>query len=197
MISLLIVVLSIVNGGFQLRGDFMRVLEEDIIRWAEEYSTNKRIDPLFMLAIAAQESSFRANAISKSGAMGLFQFMPITVKDISERFGYPFDPYNPEQATKAAKIYLTWLCDKLLTENVSTLMFYLRDSNITYPHDLVLIAYNWGYGNLSKYINSRIIIEGNKMIPRSEEVYIELPDETKNYICKVNSYYKLYVFINQ
>jgi len=197
MISLLTVVLSIVSDGFQLRGNIMRVLEEDIVRWTEEYSTNKHIDPLFMLAIAAQESGFKANAISKSGAMGLFQFMPITVKDISERFGYPFDPYSPEQATKAAKIYLTWLCNKILTTEVSTLMFYLRDSNITYPHDLVLVAYNWGYGNLSKYIESRIIIEGNKMIPRSGEVHVELPDETKNYICKVNSYYKLYVFINQ
>lgn len=194
MISLLILVLSILNDGLPIRSDLM-ITQGEIIQWAENYPTKKYIDPLFMAAIATQESKLDHKAISSAGAKGLFQFMPITIRDITDRFKYPFDPYDPKQATEAAKIYLTWLCDKLLTEDTGRLIFYLRDSYIKYPHDIVLAAWNWGYGNVQKYINSRVVRNSN-IYEAKKEGHIELPTETKTFIAKVNTYYMMLILTN-
>ena len=196
MISLLVLVFNIQNAGLPLRGDNMNIVYEDIIKWAKEYNTHKYIDPLFLAAIATQESQLKHDAVSSAGAKGLFQFMPITIKDISERFNYPFDPYDPKQATEAAKIYLTWLCDKLLNEDTGRLIFYLNDANIHYPHDFVLIAWNWGYGNLQKYINSRVIRNKDGSLNVKKEGHIELPTETKTFVSKVNMYYIMLIFVD-
>lgn len=194
MISLLVLVFNIQNAGLPLRGDNMNIVYEDIIKWADSYHTYKYIDPLFMAAIATQESQLKHDAVSSAGAKGLFQFMPITIRDISERFNYPFDPYDPKQATEAAKIYLTWLCDKLLDEDTGRLIVYLNDPNIQYPHDLVLVAWNWGYGNLQKYINSRVVRNEDGSLEVKKEGHIKLPTETKTFISKVNMYYIMLVF---
>jgi len=194
MISLLLLVVSIPNAGLPLRSDTMNILHKDVIKWAESYSTNKYIDPLFMAAIATQESQLKHDAVSSAGAKGLFQFMPITIKDLAERFNYVFDPYDPKQSTEAAKIYLTWLCDKLLNEDTGRLIFYLDDANIHYPHDLVLVAWNWGYGNLQKYINSRVVRNEDGSLEAKKEGHIQLPTETKTFISKVNLYYAMLVF---
>ena len=169
----------------------MTITHKDIIEWSTNYQTSRYIDPLFMAAIATQESQLKHDAVSSAGAVGLFQFMPITIKDITERFNYPFDPYDPKQATEAAKIYLTWLCDKLLTEDTGRLVFYLKDPNIKYPHDLVLVAWNWGYGNLQKYIDSRVIRNKDGSLEVKKEGHRELPTETKTFISKVNLYYAM------
>lgn len=195
MISLLILVLNIPSGGLPPDGSgFMDIAYKDLLNWADSYHTYKYIDPLFMAAIATQESQLQDDAISSAGAMGIFQFMPITVKDISERFGYPFDPYDARQATEAAKIYLTWLCDRLLDEDTGRLIVYLNDPNIKYPHDIVLIAWNWGYGNLQKYINSRVVRNEDGSLEVKKEGHIKLPTETKTFISKVNMYYTMLVF---
>lgn len=170
------------------------ITQGEIIQWAENYPTKKYIDPLFMAAIATQESKLDHKAISSAGAKGLFQFMPITIRDITDRFKYPFDPYDPKQATEAAKIYLTWLCDKLLDEDTGRLIVYLNDPNIQYPHDLVLVAWNWGYGNLQKYINSRVVRNEDGSLEVKKEGHIKLPTETKTFISKVNMYYIMLVF---
>jgi hypothetical protein len=114
----------VVTGGVSDKSS--SVTFEQIERWANGFN------PDFLYALAMCESSLNPNAISPVGAKGLFQFMPITVRDLKERWDYTFDPLNPEQATKAAALYLTWLFDTL--------------------HDLekVLAAWNWGIGNIRK-----------------------------------------------
>lgn len=82
--------------------------------------------------VAYQESRFNPSAKSGAGAMGMFQFMPITVQDMKQRFGYPFDPFNWQQSAVAAAKYLAYL--------------YRQFSD----WQLALAAYNWGEGNLRR-----------------------------------------------
>lgn len=83
-----------------------------------------------LAAVASAESSFNPNATnSKSGAAGMFQFMPTTAK------GYGIDPYNVNQAADAAAKMLSGLIAK-------------------YNGDLAkaLAGYNWGGGNIDKAV---------------------------------------------
>ena len=116
-----------------IAGTVLGVTSDDIIEWAE---TNGCKYPQLLAAIAFAESSYRPTVVSSSGAIGLFQFMPATVKDIEDRFGYSFEPTNPQQATYAAQIYLGWLL-----------------SHFELYH--ALIAWNWGYGNTMAYLDGK------------------------------------------
>lgn len=81
-------------------------------------------------AIASTESNYNPDAKnSKSGAAGMFQFMPATAQ------GYGIDPYNPVQAADAAGKMMSGLIAK-------------------YNGDLAkaLAGYNWGGGNVDKAV---------------------------------------------
>lgn len=66
--------------------------------------TNQLLDRLQQV-----ESGGRANAVNKeSGALGAFQFMPSTVKMLSNQ-GIVFDPMNQSESRQAAKQYLEQL----------------------------------------------------------------------------------------
>lgn len=83
-----------------------------------------------LAAVASAESGFNPNATnSRSGASGMFQFMPATAK------GYNIDPYNPTQAADAAGKMLSGLIAK-------------------YKGDVskALAGYNWGGGNVDKAV---------------------------------------------
>ena len=103
-----------------------------------------------LAAVAQTESSFNPNAKnSKSGAAGMFQFMPATAK------GYGIDPYNVTQATDAAGKMLSGLIAK-------------------YDGDLskALAGYNWGGGNVDKAVKKY----GNNWIshaPKETQNYIK------------------------
>lgn len=81
-------------------------------------------------ALASAESSFNPNAKnSKSGAAGMFQFMPDTSK------GYGIDPYDVDQAADAAGKMISGLLAK-----------YDGD------YSKALAGYNWGGGNVDEAI---------------------------------------------
>jgi soluble lytic murein transglycosylase-like protein len=83
-----------------------------------------------LAAVASAESSFNPNATnSKSGASGMFQFMPATAK------GYNIDPYNVNQAADAAGKMLNGLIAKY-------------DGDVS----KALAGYNWGGGNVDKAV---------------------------------------------
>ncbi|HRV02161.1 MAG TPA: lytic transglycosylase domain-containing protein [Mesotoga sp.] len=119
----------------------VKVSPLQIMEWSEEVETKNEIEPELLAAIAFCESSFRSSVVSESGAVGLFQFKEIAVKDVANRLWKAFDPYDPEQSTHAAKYYLSWLMDHF-------------DSL-----ELVIMAWNFGYGNTKKYLNGGEIEE--------------------------------------
>lgn len=131
---------------------------EDIRTWVKQKSVDPQIESELLFAIACVGSSLNPEAVSKKGAQGLFQFMPITQQDLRERFAYPFNPFCSVCSTIAASIYLAWLFSR-------------------FPNDinLVLIAWNWGYGN------ARNFIQGKKP---------KLPKETEDFVKKVLTKYR-------
>ena len=85
------------------------------------------VDASVLAAVASQESSFNASAVSPAGAQGLMQFMPATAK------GLGVDPLDPNSAIDGAARYLS----SLTKQFGST--------------DLALAAYNAGPGTVSRY----------------------------------------------
>ncbi|TFV61707.1 UNVERIFIED_ORG: lytic transglycosylase [Bacillus sp. AZ43] len=85
------------------------------------------VDAALLAAVASQESSFNASAVSPAGAQGLMQFMPATAK------GLGVNALDPSSAVDGAARYLS----SLTKQFGST--------------DLALAAYNAGPGTVSRY----------------------------------------------
>jgi peptidoglycan DL-endopeptidase CwlO len=85
------------------------------------------VDPSLLAAVASQESSFNASAVSSAGAQGLMQFMPATAK------GLGVNALDPTSAIDGAARYLSQLT---------------RQFGST---ELALAAYNAGPGTVTRY----------------------------------------------
>jgi soluble lytic murein transglycosylase len=100
------------------------------------HAENYRLDPALVAAVIYQESKFRADARSDSGAVGLMQLLPETAKGIAARTGGSQfevdDLYDPEINVRYGSWYLRHLIDKYGTE------------------ERALAAYNGGQGNLDR-----------------------------------------------
>ena len=80
------------------------------------HAKNYDLDPALVAAVIYQESKFRADAKSSSGAIGLMQLRPDTAKGIAIRTGgsrfQVSDLYNPEINIRYGSWYLRHLLDK-------------------------------------------------------------------------------------
>jgi soluble lytic murein transglycosylase-like protein len=85
------------------------------------------VDASLLAAVASQESSFDASAVSPAGAQGLMQFMPATAK------GLGVNALDPTSAIDGAARYLSSLTKRFGST------------------DLALAAYNAGPGTVSRY----------------------------------------------
>ena len=101
------------------------------------HAEQNKLDPALLAAVIYQESKFRSDAKSSSGAIGLMQITPATAEGIAIRtHGSAFhtaDLYNPEINIRYGAWYLKNLFDKYGSEK------------------LVLAAYNAGQGNVDKW----------------------------------------------
>lgn len=143
----------------------------------EQYSIQYNVDPLLITSVIKVESNFNPKAKSKKGAIGLMQIMPLTAKEISEKYFNYFDfneeqLYEPEFNIKTGVCYVRILSD----------MF---NNNI----NLVLASYNAGLGNVQKWQQENPIIEYD-----SEEMPF---DETKNYVSKIDKIYNVLKYFNK
>lgn len=86
------------------------------------------VDPALIEAIIQVESSFRADAVSSSGATGLMQLMPATAGDMKVR-----DRYNPRENIHGGVRYISQLMKRF-------------NNNLT----LVIAAYNAGPGAVER-----------------------------------------------
>jgi len=94
-----------------------------IKKYANQYGVSEEL----IRALIQVESNFNPKAVSKAGAQGLMQLMPVhTVKQ-------GVDPYDPDQNVKTGLGYLSRLLNKY------------NDL------ELALAAYNAGEGNVDKY----------------------------------------------
>ena len=116
--------------------------------------------PVELRAMAIIESALQAKAVSRVGASGLWQFMPVTARayglEVNSMVDERFDPYK---ATVAACKYMKALY------------------NMYNDWSLAIAAYNCGPGNVNKALARA---GGN---PQSFwDVYWYLPSETRGYV---------------
>jgi soluble lytic murein transglycosylase-like protein len=107
-------------------------------------------DPIFVTAVIRSESMFRHRAVSHRGARGLMQIMPTTGRYIVERNN------------------MTWSGEDSLNDprtNVRLGISYLKylEKKFAGNREKVLIAYNWGPGNLMSASNRRLRVPEQSM----------------------------------
>lgn len=122
---------------------------------------NNQVGSSLLDALAMTESGGNPLAYnSKSGATGMYQFMPGTARDMGLKVGNGVDErLDPEKSRAAASAYLSQLIKRY-------------KGNVTDA----LQAYNWGMGNMDKYIAA-----GRSGF---------MPKETQDYPVKVAKYYQ-------
>lgn len=133
---------------------------EDAKLHLEEAAEAQSLDPAFVIAVAAAESAFNVNAISRKGALGLMQVMPAT----AERYGVVArSTSGGEHAVMEPKV------------NAQIGTRYLADLLRMFDGDkeLALAAYNAGEGAVIKY--------GRRIPPYPE---------TQQYVEKVMRFYR-------
>ncbi|WP_066477032.1 MULTISPECIES: lytic transglycosylase domain-containing protein [unclassified Sphingomonas] len=103
-------------------------------------ASRHRIDPLFLHAVIATESAYRARAVSRAGARGLMQIMPATGRGLGVADPALFDPAT----------------------NIDAGARHLKRLQRRYGtnFELILSAYNAGEGAVARY--------GNRVPPYAE-----------------------------
>src|SRR6185369_14302133 len=112
-------------------------------------------DPRLLDAVIDVESGGRANAVSPKGAVGAAQVMPATARSPGYGVEPLTDPTDPEQSRRFGGQYLGAMIRKY--------------GDV----DTALMAYNWGPGNVDRWI------AGGRNGP--------VPAETSSYVEKVKA----------
>jgi soluble lytic murein transglycosylase-like protein len=115
-----------------------------IVQEAEKLS----LSPDFALRIAQKETGNLANpeaAVSPAGALGVMQLMPRTARGLGVK-----DPLNPDENISGGVRYAKQMLDKYGDEK------------------LAAMAYNWGPGNVDKWLKSG---KGIEALPRETQKY--------------------------
>ncbi len=132
------------------------------------------IDPYLLLAVARQESTFRAAVRSSAGATGVMQLMPATAQWLAK--------ITSELTAKQAQELTHPLHSLYLGAHYLSRMLKRSDNNLVYA----LASYNGGPGNCDKW---------RKRFPTDDmDQFIEaIPfNETRNYVKKVLANYAAY-----
>ena len=106
----------------------------------------------------------KSNAVSVAGAVGNMQIMPVSLEDWNKQ--HPSQKYSMDDMTNEAKNVKVgkWMLEKRIPEILNS-----KKVPLTINH--ILIAYNWGCGNLVNWYKSGAVVA-------------RLPMETQQYICK-------------
>jgi soluble lytic murein transglycosylase len=130
---------------------------EQIVRG---HARNYQLDPALLAAVIYQESRFRVDAKSSSGAIGLMQLRPDTARGIAIRTGgnrfRTSDLYNPEINVRYGSWYLRHLLAKYDDEK------------------LALAAYNAGQSNVDRWR-----AEGKEIEFSETRAYVDRVEELK------------------
>lgn len=140
--------------------------EEHVERFSDEYGVPEEI----IYAVIKCESSFKADAISSGGAVGLMQMMPATFEDLCRRKGEEYNEsllYDPKVSIEYGTYYLSYLYSRYGV------------------WETVYAAYNAGYGRVDGWLEDpEIGVDGRlNNIPYKE---------TREYVEKVADARKVY-----
>lgn len=137
-------------------------------------AAKNNIDPYLVLSIIKAESKFNKHATSSKEAKGLMQIMDSTAEDIKNNMDIDNnkkDLYDEEVNISLGCKYFSYLIKKY-------------EGN----YYLAVCAYNAGMGNVDKWIEQGIVDKN-----LSEYINVNIPfNETKKYLRKVISSYKIY-----
>jgi len=132
-----------------------------------------KIDPRFLLAIMKQESTFRANAKSPVGARGLLQLVYDTAIKYKDKAGYP--GLHPDDLYSPAT-------------NISVGSAYIADLKSQFGglYEAIAASYNGGEDNAARWLN--------RSKPKDPGIFVSEIGfaESKNYVFKVMSNYRIY-----
>ncbi len=144
--------------------------------YVDTYSAQYNLDPLFVLAVIKTESKFDDDAHSHKNAVGLMQITVETGAWAAKEMGYS-----------------TFSKEDLYDEEYNIRMgcWYLRRLNDTFNKDLdlTIAAYNAGPTNVQSWLDNEKYSSDGKSID-----YIPF-GETKKYVDKVNTYYRIYEYL--
>ena len=104
---------------------------EQIVRG---HARNYQLDPALLAAVIYQESKFKADARSQSGAIGLMQLLPATAQGIAVHTGgtrfRTSDLYNPEINVRYGAWYLRHLLEKYGDERTALAAYNAGQDNV-------------------------------------------------------------------
>jgi soluble lytic murein transglycosylase len=104
---------------------------EQIVRG---HARNYSLDPALLAAVIYQESKFKADARSGSGAIGLMQLLPATAKGIALHTGGTAfrvdDLYDPELNVRYGAWYLRHLLRKYRDERIALAAYNAGQDNV-------------------------------------------------------------------
>lgn len=126
-----------------------------------------------VLAVIAQESSFKATAVSPTGAKGLMQLMPGTITHINGAGGASvLDPFDPEQNVAGGCWYLHWVRQQIPAAKVVA----------GEEWKFALGAYNGGIGRVTGAIDKALT--GAPRSPRVawDDIASAMPLESRRYV---------------
>lgn len=168
-----------INAGSRIRriaqvspataSDYPAAFRSEVLQYAKP----KGIDPRFVLAIMKQESTFRPGIKSPSAARGLLQLVIDTAAKYNERAGItdlqPDDLYKP-------------------AVNIAIGTTYIQDLNEMFSglNEAVAASYNGGEDNATRWLN--------RTKPKDPGIFTAEIGfaETKNYVFKVMTNYRMY-----
>lgn len=131
---------------------YNQIMKHQLARDIVELSEAAGMEPFFIASVISAESSFRQNALSPAGAVGLMQLLPSTALGVSKNVG-------------AVTLSQVRISDNRI--NIALGIEYLRILQKQFRGDqrLMLAAYNWGPGNVEK------VNRDWSRIPRSVKQY--------------------------
>jgi soluble lytic murein transglycosylase-like protein/TolA-binding protein len=153
----------------KMAGDYPAPYRAELLRSAKA----KGVDPRFVLAIMKQESSFRPGAKSPAAARGLLQLVFDTAIKYNKRAGFPNlaadDLYAPSTNIAIGSLYIADLKDQFGG-----------------LYEAIAASYNGGEDNAARWLN--------RSKPKEAGIFTAEIGfaETKNYVFKVMTNYRVY-----
>jgi soluble lytic murein transglycosylase len=152
-------------GGEDLPRDVLTVIFPiaywDLIR---RYSAQNDLDPFFVAALVAQESTFVADIRSPANAYGLMQLVPTTARQYARRLNLKYSPRLLTDPEANIRMGTAYLADKI--------------REFGDPH-LVLASYNAGESAVRRWVAERGGIDRDEFID-------DIPyPETQGYVKKI------------